>query len=430
MPASHSRRATRALARLTEVDPALASLSLWCRHRDIDDGISAKSDASTVFYGTLFELLSLPEQVGLAAHHVLHIALRHVPRQAALQARFGAGFDARLFNVAADAIVNDVLSAAGHVLPRPFLTIHGVLDAVMPVQDDDKGVLQKLDAERLYLRLRASTDASGKRSNRGNTGQAQSAQERLDRYVAAQAFSEDLSENADSFAPDNATQDQNEWRMRLARALETGRAAGKGIGSTARDIMEFRPADTPWEVHLRRLVSRAVMPGLAASAFVPSRRWLAAHENSRRSETPSPGFERAYRKRIVCPRIAVAIDTSGSIDDARLTLFATQIAAIGQRVGAELHVVSFDDDVHDTVRLNGANWAGEIKRLSMTGGGGTSFGPPVAAAKAMSASLLVVLTDLLGEFGDAPGDFPVLWAVPDASVAPKPPFGKVVDLAA
>ena len=77
--------AARALAHLGEVDPALAVLSLWCRH---PDGTGAtRTNGDVITYGPAFDRLGLPEQVGLAAHHVLHVALRHSNRQAGLVER-------------------------------------------------------------------------------------------------------------------------------------------------------------------------------------------------------------------------------------------------------------------------------------------------------------------------------------------------------
>ena len=96
-------RAARALAHLGEVDPALAVLSLWCRHRD---GAETRTAGEVITYAPGFDTLGLPEQVGTVAHHVLHVALRHSARQAALAERAGPGFDPLLYGLAADGIVN------------------------------------------------------------------------------------------------------------------------------------------------------------------------------------------------------------------------------------------------------------------------------------------------------------------------------------
>jgi hypothetical protein len=83
----HSTRAARALAHLGEVDPALAVLALWCRHRD--GAGTTRTSGDVITYGSGFGHLGLPEQVGLVAHHVLHVALRHSSRQAGLAERLG-----------------------------------------------------------------------------------------------------------------------------------------------------------------------------------------------------------------------------------------------------------------------------------------------------------------------------------------------------
>jgi hypothetical protein len=118
----------QALAHLGEVDPALAVLSLWCGHRDGEGATRTMGD--TIVYGPGFEGLGLPEQVGLAAHHVLHVALRHANRQAGLAERLGPKFDASLYGLAADGIINETLLLAGHGLPRPAVTLTDLLDEI------------------------------------------------------------------------------------------------------------------------------------------------------------------------------------------------------------------------------------------------------------------------------------------------------------
>jgi hypothetical protein len=124
----HSTRATRALAHLGEVDPALAVLSLWCGHRDGEGATRTMGD--TIVYGPGFASLGLAEQVGLAAHHVLHVALRHANRQAGLAERLGPRFDASLYGLAADGIINETLLLAGHGLPRPAVTLTDLLEEI------------------------------------------------------------------------------------------------------------------------------------------------------------------------------------------------------------------------------------------------------------------------------------------------------------
>jgi hypothetical protein len=430
MAAGHSRRAVRALARLAETDPALASLALWCRHRDDEAVALAESDADTVRYGPDFERLTLAHQAGVAAHHILHVAFRHAPRSASLAARLGGAFDAEMFNIAADAIVNEALQAAGYVLPRPFVTLGGLLQKAFGVADAGRDALARLDAERLYLRLAAAQDRPGKgaaRRSGGAEGDGDGAR-RLKAWAEAQGYSTDLAPGGTDGERARGAEGDSDWRQRVARAMAHGRSAGRGIGMVARGIADIRPPATPWERHLRALVTRAVTDGPQPAHLRPSNRWLAREAAARDEGRPTPAFDPALVRRRAIPRIAVGIDVSGSIDAPRLARFAGEIAGIGARTGAEVHVIAFDDAVRGHARMTGRDWPGEVARLGFTGGGGTSFEGVVAEAEALSPSILVILTDLDGAFGPAPRRLPVVWAVPDAAAAPRPPFGRVVDL--
>ncbi|ARE40088.1 hypothetical protein RGUI_1947 [Rhodovulum sp. P5] len=150
----HSARATRALQKLAEQDPAFAGLALWCTHLDSDvqDG-PAWTDGKAIYYGPTYEGLSLPEQMGLAAHHILHIAFRHAPRSRAMFVRFGNRFDQDIFNLATDAIVNETLLLSGHILPRPLVRLTGLLKATTREEMKGEEAVTKYDAERLYILL-------------------------------------------------------------------------------------------------------------------------------------------------------------------------------------------------------------------------------------------------------------------------------------
>jgi hypothetical protein len=92
---------------MVEYAPSTGSLALWIRHQDVDGvGAAAFTDGLTICYGSAFDALSLTEQVGLLAHEVLHVALRHPQRYLGLQALLG-DVDLALFNCCADAIASE-----------------------------------------------------------------------------------------------------------------------------------------------------------------------------------------------------------------------------------------------------------------------------------------------------------------------------------
>jgi len=73
-------------------------------------------------------------------------------------------------------------------------------------------------------------------------------------------------------------------------------------------------------------------------------------------------------------------------------------------------------------------WRAGRLSADMRRGGGTSFVDLLAQAARVRPSIAVILTDLDGPFGPKP-PFPVIWAIPQTDT-PRPPFGKVLSMAA
>ncbi|MEL6586992.1 MAG: hypothetical protein AAFQ50_10065, partial [Pseudomonadota bacterium] len=224
----HSPRASRALQKLVEQDPAFGALSLWCRHRDgapepavlfqreadrwtatsvVREVAPAWTDGTTVFYGAQFADWTLEEQVAVCAHELLHVALRHVPRARALTERLGPVFRADLYNVATDAIINQTLLAAGFQLPRPCIFLCELLRDISQEAVPPQEALGKWDAEMLYARLlsRAETDPAP-----------------VAAFLASHATLRDLALEGAAGRAD--AQEEVEWQGRLDRALTLGRA--------------------------------------------------------------------------------------------------------------------------------------------------------------------------------------------------------------
>lgn len=410
----HSRRAGPALRGLIDTDPAMAALSLWCDHRD-GDGPVARTCGTLIAYGPGFDALPRHEQAGVAAHHILHVALRHSARMAGMGARFGDRFDADLYAIAADAVVNEALVQSGYAIPRPALTLTGLLADLDGTAPPAAEALARWDVDRLYIRL--TQQGAG----------ADRAADRAKAHVRTLVFEPDLdpTERA-SPAADGA--EEALWRQHLSRAMEAGRMAGRGIGMLGHRLADIRPADTPWEMVLRGLVTRSLTEAMQPTFRRPARRWVAMEAEARRSGGPSPAFEPGLLRRIDLPRVVVGLDASSSIDEARLGMVLGEIAGIVRRLAAEFWVIPFDEAACDAVRIDPAQWRGQLAALDLPRGGGTDFGPVIAAAVKLRPSVIVVLTDLEGRAGPPPHPVPVIWAVPDGT-PPAPPFGRVVSLA-
>ncbi len=408
----HSRRAGLALQSLAETDPALAALSLWCDHRD---GDATRSGGNVITYGGDFATRPLHEQIGLAAHYILHVALRHSARMQALATRFGPGFDAALFNLAADALVNEALLLSGFALPRPAVTATELLGTATGIKVAPQQVLAEWDVERLYHCLM--------RPDSGKVGGGDAARA----YAKSRGFDPDLDPESGDADTDGENEAAARWRQHISRALDAGRAAGRGVGLIGHHIADIPTPRTPWEVILRRFLTRAALAQPQPSPRRPSRRWIAAAAQARSFGTPTPAFEPGQRPLTDVPRFVLALDASGSIDDARLALFWGEITGVARRCRAELHLLVFDDAVRLHLKIDPTQ--AQMPKPALPRGGGTAFAPVITAAQALCPSALILLTDLDGDPGPRPHGLPVLWAIPDGTPA-APPFGQVITLAA
>ena len=208
-------------------------------------------------------------------------------------------------------------------------------------------------------------------------------------------------------AADLTKQEEN-WIIAAAQAAATAKAMGIGAGDAARAIAEQVAPKVDWREVLRRYLSTAAKSDYAWTP--PNRRYISRgiYLPSLRSETLGP--------------VVIAVDTSGSIDDATLAAFAAEIAAILEDAAPEaVHVVYCDDAVAATEDFE----PGDLVRLTPHGGGGTAFRPVFdwVAESDIRPVCAVYLTDLCGDdFGPEP-DYPVRWV---STAGTEAPFGEVI----
>jgi predicted metal-dependent peptidase len=382
-----------------DVDPAIAALGLWCTHRDHDGDTETNGDS--ILYGPSFDQLSIAEQIGVAAHHVLHVALRHSARQAEMALRLGRKFKPKLYTLAADAIINEALLAGGHALPRPAVRAKELIDLLPGLDTVAPNILADWDTDRLYHALAAPLEGDPSQSNPA-----------IEDYMLKRRFAPDLSSKGQIETQSDV------WSNRVDQALEQGRAAGAGIGKALLRFGDLPRATIPWEHRLRRLLAKAVSDVPRLSHKRPAARWIAQDSLARKAGTASPGFQPGLARDLQRPRIIIAIDTSSSISDTQLDLFAAEAMGVQRRSGAECHLLGFDTDIHSQTRLDSPD---TLKQVNLRRGGGTALEPVFTAALRLDPSVLIILTDL-----DVPVPYPprfdVIWAVPTRIRKP-PPFG-------
>jgi predicted metal-dependent peptidase len=436
----HEHRGLRAVQRMVEFAPSTGGLALWVRHHDLpaDDDADTPpvaTDGDTLFYAERFEQQPLDEQVGLVAHEVLHIALRHPQRYVDLQRLLG-DVDLKLFNTCADAIVNSTLDHLSWLqLPKTAVRLDKLLESALGVFESVEKSLLEWDVEQLYRAIddRRLPPQNGRRNAQGqdrataNADAAGSGSPREDgaRSAAVRALgamtAADLRPGAHAqAAPEADAQAAREWSERLVRAH-----ANDGAFSMLRTLVADLPRSrTPWEQVLRTQLARCLTPRAAVSWSRPSRSYLANQGRTTAGHRMpwEPGFSGVK----TVPRLVVIVDVSGSIDKDLMARFAREIEAITRRLEAGLVLVIGDDHVQRVVRFDPADLKPvrlDLQAIEFKGGGGTDFTPLLEEADKHRPDLAVVLTDLEGPARFRPR-WPVIWAVPEACAAAVAPFGR------
>lgn len=266
------------------------------------------------------------------------------------------GAQARRWNLAGDAAINDDLVADGIPVPDPVLPRHLGLT--------DGGI------EEAYFRhLVKEPDHQGHDSCGSGAGGAPLPVE-ID--VGPDGPGADGVDDVDAAAIRRAVAHD------VVRSQDRGVPVSPGLVRWARDLLY---PQVPWRSLLRSALGRRVR----SVSSRPHPDWTRADRRAdSRPDFPRPGA-RHHR-----PDIAVVIDTSASMTPSLLDAAATEINALLHRSGIrELTVVVCDCTAARPQQVR------RLGQLTMLGGGGTDLRIGIAAAAAgrPSPSVIVVLTD-------------------------------------
>ncbi len=478
-------RGTEAVKRLVEYAPASGGLALWMQHRDVDQspvrsewnirGRRRKwliaNDGKTIFYGPDFEQLTLLMQTGLLAHQVLHVALLHSTREQALREQLGS-VDGELYCVCADAIVNSSLSHLKWMeLPDGSVTLDTLLSQVLGIEEPLDVSLNRWNTESLYREIddrqwqgnaenqsgsnQQSSDSSTSAANQsthgsGANGRAMSTsgapdnsqqsahthktdtsgsalqtstsiasncaldgeRSRAARQLAANMI-HDLLTPTDNM-PENHADQAHRWSERLLRAH-----TADAEQSLMRQLLaDNQPPSIAWEQVIRTRLQRALAQTADISWSRPARSWLA--NRGRTSSGKRMPWQPGTVSQRNCSRLCVMVDVSGSVESHLMQRFASEIERIMRVLRCDVQLVVGDCTVRYTCKLKAGGR--QLRSIEFNGGGGTDFEPLIDAADRLRPDLGIVLTDLDGPAGDAPG-WPILWVVPEEAGHRKEPFG-------
>ena len=256
----------------------------------------------------------------------------------------------QVFNLCADAAINDDLVEAGHPLPSPVLPSSlGFVDGGIEEEYYDQIVMDE------------APGSPGCGSGAGG----EPLEVELDREAA----------------PIVDTIDAQEIREAIEREIARSPSRGTSAGDLLRRATANRPARAAWRSLLRAQVLGRVLvrPG------VPQPTWS---RPNRRADGSDPFL--VPGKRYFSRRIAVVIDTSGSMDRRLLDAAAAELNGLISAVRCQhVMVLSCDTEVGVPQRMR------RFETLELRGGGGTDMRIGIRAAGALSPrpDLIVVLTD-------------------------------------
>ena len=356
----------------------------------VDDAMpTAATDGINVIYGRAFVDRLDDKQLGfLILHEAMHKAYRHLTTWEKLYKK-----DKDLANAACDYVIN--LQIQDHDPNQEVVT--------MPTDEEGKimGLIDEkyrgMDAHQVFLLLEKE------KGDRGGSGGSHDP-DIPSRSRIVQGFDEHLWEEAGQMDAKEAEGIAKE----IDNALRQGALlAGKMNGKISRDIQELLNPKIDWREVLRDFVKQ-IAKGHDDSS------WRRFNKRLLGSDIYMPT---AISQRLQC--IAVAVDTSGSIDREALAEFLSEIKSICEEVTPQkVELMYWDSHVagHETYE------DGAVQTLTDStkprGGGGTNPSCVVKfmGDKQINPDCVVVITD--GCFYDGEGDWstvnaPLLWCIKD-----------------
>jgi len=364
-----AKRISKAKTALILEHPFIGSVALNMP-MSIDNSVpTAATNGKRVLFNEEFcNGLSDEELKFLVAHECMHPMLEHNFRRGER--------DTYKWNQAADYVINKLLTDEGI--------------GKMPEQGllDDNIYKQGGGTSDGIFNLLPDTPQDGQ----GNGGQGQP----LDSCEDGQG------------SPAEVSQQQAEWKVKVAQAAQSAKMMGKMSAGLERLVDEILKPKVDWRDVLQRFVVKCRSD--QRSWARPNRRFL-----SQGLYLPSVSGESLGE-------IAFAVDCSGSIGQDEINQFASEITTVWQdQRPTKVHVIYFDSEVSHYDEFG----QDDEPVVKPHGGGGTAFSPVFRymADKGIEPVACIFLTDLCcDDFGDAP-DYPVLWV---STHDDKAPFGEVV----
>lgn len=379
----------RARVNLMQSNPFYAHLVMklhleWME--DVPGGLSATDGKHILIAPEPFCRLNAEERRTVLVHEVLHCAAGHLFRR--------GNRDAFKWNLAGDVYIANMLEAERFSL--------------LQIQEEffrnklkiNRAQYRDMTTDEIYEKLPDPPKSKGKGQGKGSgsgTGH--------EHWQGGGCYHEakDVGERSQAEA---------EWKQNV---IEAGQLAGNAPGAW-RELVKAAMPRPPFHLKLFEYLSRGL--GGDTSWDSLNRRYL------------WQGLYLPNDTKVVMGEIAIAVDTSGSMDSqTQLREAFGYIRAFREAHPCQLHLIQCDyDAVSEGQYKVYAEHEAVPETFEVVGRGGTSFDPPfkLLREKRIDPKVLIYMTDGYGSCSVPNPGYPVLWVVIKGDRSFKPPFGEVV----
>ena len=345
-------------------------------------GTLATTENSVMYYDPIVETKwSLDELAGGLVHETMHLILNHY----SLQKEFNAGH--YVWNLAGDMVINQqvcqVFKLPDPVLPQTFklpsgLTVHEYYTLLMK------------NAQKININVCCGSASGNPHPQEGKedcSGRSKAEIESIKRQIAL-----DIKEHI------------------------------KNKGSIPADLARWAdsvllPPKIPWQQKLRTLARQSVTYAAGKVDY----KWGSI---SRRQWGIGIGKNKPLLPTLKAPipKVAVAIDTSGSMSSVELKLAVAECQGILANAGAKVDFIACDMIVHKHVKVSNIN---EIKK-GLKGGGGTSFIPVFEELNKEKPDILIFITDGYGTAPSVSPSYKVIWLLVGKNTSKPCSYGEFI----
>jgi len=414
---------TKARERLLVRARFLGSIALWLHWIEAPEVGTMATDGRHIWFCREWcEAQGVRKTMGVIAHEVLHVVNKHHLRR--------GDRDPERWNIAADLVINRLLTKDAYELPESGLFDRAQRFAGLPVE----AVYLHLEQE--HPHHHQPPDGADQQDQQGTAGANQTAATATpdtgvggstairdktasrtpdpgpDKVTPAKHWGEvrDLThESGKPLSSNELRQAEDDLDVVIRQAAAAAKRAGQH-GNTLHETIEASLDRVDWRDRLRTLFDGTLRSD--ANWSRPNRRFI-------QHGMFLPGWQRTG-----AGRVAFVLDTSGSISALELAIYTGNLLGIIEETGPqEIILIQSDTEVR---RVDYLDPGETFDQIEVEGRGGTRFQPAFdwIAQNAGDANIIIYATDL--QSSDTPENpgLPVIWLTPTRGKTM--PFGTII----